>query len=171
MGPPIGNSSLIKRLYEVQQLSGNGYVITLSQRYVNMLRHFAKWPNVALILRIILIFPLGQNHRHRPHSCHCRQQLELVKMFISVCRRLFRHYFGLNLIYLIGFWMTAIWSIRPFYANPKFGNNLVILRESRKNLKVTEKTSLCVCQHYYTLNSHLSILVSITCTGKTLCLK
>ena len=30
--------------------------------------------NVILICRIILIFRFGQNHRHRTHSCPCRQQ-------------------------------------------------------------------------------------------------
>ena len=34
-------------------------------------RHFC---NVILIRRIILVFRFGQNHRHRPHSCPCRQQ-------------------------------------------------------------------------------------------------
>ena len=33
--------------------------------------HFCK---VILIRRIILIFRFGQNHRHRPHSCPCKQQ-------------------------------------------------------------------------------------------------
>ena len=28
----------------------------------------------SFILRIILFLPLGQNHRHRPHICPCRQQ-------------------------------------------------------------------------------------------------
>ena len=31
----------------------------------------------ALILRILLIFPLSQNHGHRPHSYPCRQQKPL----------------------------------------------------------------------------------------------
>ena len=34
--------------------------------------------NVILIHRIILIFRFSQNHRHRPHSCPCRQQLEVL---------------------------------------------------------------------------------------------
>ena len=34
--------------------------------------------NVILIRRIILIFRFSQNHRHRPHSCPCRQQLETI---------------------------------------------------------------------------------------------
>ena len=36
-----------------------------------MTRHLC---NVILIRRIILIFSFGQNHKHRPHSCPCRQQ-------------------------------------------------------------------------------------------------
>ena len=34
--------------------------------------HWMTW--FALILRIILIFPRSQKHRHRPHSCPRRQQ-------------------------------------------------------------------------------------------------
>ena len=34
--------------------------------------------NVILIRRIILIFRFGHIHRHRPHSCPCRQQQRYV---------------------------------------------------------------------------------------------
>ena len=43
--------------------------------------------------------------------------------------------------------LPPMWSIRPFYPNPKFGNTFVILCESRnvmimaKKLDITEKTS------------------------------
>ena len=41
-------------------------------------RHFC---NIILIHRIILIFRFGQNHRHRPHSCPCRQQSSTFRNF------------------------------------------------------------------------------------------
>ena len=48
---------------------------------LGLLCHFAMsfsqhhFCNIILIRRIILIFRFGQIHRHRPHSCPCRQQL------------------------------------------------------------------------------------------------
>ena len=40
--------------------------------------------NVILIRRIIFIFPLGQNHRHRPHSFPCRRQLAIHMINSSI---------------------------------------------------------------------------------------
>ena len=42
---------------------------------------------------------------------------------------------------IIDVYRIPIWSIRPFYANPKFEILFVILCETRKNLNITEKTS------------------------------
>ena len=55
----------LKDLYRVQQLSPCDIATSFLQH------HFC---NVILIRRIILICRFGQNHRHRPHSCPCRQQ-------------------------------------------------------------------------------------------------
>ena len=63
----------------------------LANASLGLLRHFATsflqrhilqhhFCNVILIGRIILIFRFGQNHRHRPHSCPCRQQLEYMRL-------------------------------------------------------------------------------------------
>ena len=58
--------------------------------------------NVILIRRIILIFCFGQNHRHRPHSCPCRQN-HRHRPHSCPCRQNHRHrphsnYTKINLI-------------------------------------------------------------------------
>ena len=62
----------------------------LANASLGLLRHFATsfcsviFCNVILIPRIILIFRFGQNHRHRPHNCACRQQwLDITLIFCA----------------------------------------------------------------------------------------
>ena len=68
-------------------------------------------------------------------------------------------------ICLIGICRTPVWSIRPFYVNPKFGNNFGEFEHHRNTCNVTKNDvtwKLCVWRHYYSRNNHLILFIYYT---------
>ena len=88
-------------------------------------RHFLQhhFCNAILVHKIILIFHFGQNHRHRPHSCPCRQQqvvgqilfletlivvkLVVITKFLNVLLRPKRGHVNITIFHILTDWSLS----------------------------------------------------------------